>query len=142
MALDYLARRKPTAPPKRLWLGRIVAGAVLTSGLVASLVSPAGKASAFCDAADCVPNVARDVVPGAPCEPHHLYDFGLDSNSRTYVCSVAGVWTPAGPLVGVRQVALPCDALNQSAQQADGLPLICLQVNRTLRWVHRDDTPA
>jgi hypothetical protein len=119
-----------------------MAGAVLTAGLVAAPMLPAGLASAFCDAADCVPNVARNVVPGAPCEPHHLYDFGLDSNSRTYVCSLVGVWTPAGPLVGVREVALPCDAMDQSAQEPDGTPLKCAQVNRTLRWVHREDTPG
>lgn len=141
MARDYFAGHKPTRLARRLETGGL-ASALLTAGLVAAMMFPAGKASAFCDAADCVPNVAPNVVAGAPCEPHHLYAFGLDSNSGTYVCTLAGVWTPAGPLVGLRDVALPCDALNQSAQQPDGVPLKCVQVNRTLRWVHRDDTPA
>jgi hypothetical protein len=121
--------------------------------LIAALIFPVGKASAFCDAADCVPNVTRNVIQGAPCEPHHFYAFGLDSNSKTLVCTTAGVWVPAGPLVGLRSVALPCDALNQSAQQSDGFPttantqlpgapLRCAQVNRTLRWVYRDDVPG
>ncbi|ORB14836.1 hypothetical protein BST37_10210 [Mycobacterium noviomagense] len=121
---------------------RFIAGAVIMGVSVAAPIIPAGKALAFCDATDCVPNVARDVAPAAPCEPHHFYDFGLDSKSRTYVCSPAGVWTPAGPLVGVREVALPCDAMDQSAQEPDGTPLVCEQINRTLRWVHRTDTPG
>lgn len=142
MALDYFAGRKPTEAAGRLELRRLIACAVITGVLVAAPMFPAGKASAFCDAADCVPNVARDVVPGLPCESRHLYDFGLDSNSRTYVCNLASVWVPAGPLVGVREVSLPCDAVNQSAQEPDGTPLKCAQVNRTLRWAHRDDTPG
>ncbi|MGH3958041.1 hypothetical protein [Mycobacterium sp.] len=123
-------------------LDRALAASVLTCGLIAVPIIPVGTASAFCDAADCVPNVARNVVPGAPCDPQHFYVFGLDSGSKTLVCTTAGVWAPAGPLVGLREVALPCDSLNDSAQEGDGAPLKCAQVNRTLRWVHRDDTPG
>src|SRR5579884_1948960 len=142
MALDSFARRKPTQVPRKVELRGLMALAAITGLLVAAPMFPAGKASAFCDAADCVPNVARDVVPGLPCESRHFYVFGLDSNSRTYVCNLASVWTPTGPLVGIREVALACDAMDQSAQEPDGTPLKCAQVNRTLRWVHRDDTPG
>jgi hypothetical protein len=133
MVISFFAGRERTS---------IVAAAVLTGGLIAALIFPAGKASAFCDAVDCVPNVARSVAQGAPCVTQRVYDFGLDSDSKTLACSVAGVWVPAGPLVGVREVALPCDAMNQSAQQPDGAPLRCAQVNVKLRWVFRDDTPG
>jgi hypothetical protein len=123
-------------------LGRTIPTSVLTCGLIAALIFPVGKASAFCDSADCVPNVARNVVGGAPCDPQHFFVFGLDSGSKTFVCATAGVWTPAGPLVGLREIALPCDALNDSAQEGNGAPLKCAQVNRALRWIHRDDTPG
>lgn len=123
-------------------LDRTLAASVLVCALGTALTFPIGKASAFCDAADCVPNVARNVVPGASCDAQHLYVYGLDSNSKTLICTTAGVWTPAGPLVGLREIALPCDALNDSAQEGNGAPLKCAQVNRTLRWIHRDDTPG
>lgn len=124
----------------------MTAASVITGGLMAALIFPAGKASAFCDSADCVPNVARNIAPTLPCTPQPLYNFGLDSSGRTYVCNTAGFWVPVGPLVGTRSVALPCDVLNQSAQQSDvttnantqppGAPLRCAQVNLTLRWVY------
>lgn len=119
-----------------------VKASVLTGGLIAALIFPVAKASAFCDAVECVPNVARNVVGGAPCDPQRLYNFGLDSDAKTFVCTMTGVWVPAGRLVGVREVALPCDVMDESAQQPDGAPLRCAQVNATLRWVHRDDTPG
>jgi hypothetical protein len=121
---------------------RIAAASVLTGAVTAALMLPAGEAVAYCDAADCVPNVARDVVAGAPCVPQHFYDFGLDANAKAAVCVNAGVWAPAEPLVGVREVAVPCAARNDSAQQPDGAALKCAQVNATLRWVYRDDTPG
>jgi hypothetical protein len=121
---------------------RIAAASVLAGAVTAALMLPAGEAVAYCDAADCVPNVARDVVAGAPCVPQHFYDFGLDANSKAVVCVNAGVWAPAEPLVGVREVAVPCAARNDSAQQPDGAALKCAQVNATLRWVYRDDTPG
>jgi hypothetical protein len=121
---------------------RVVSASVFTGGLIATLILPVFKASAFCDAVDCVPDVARNVVPGAPCDPQRVYVFGLDSQLKTYACTMTGAWVPAGPLVGLREVALPCGAMNDSAQQPDGTPLRCAQVNETLRWVYRDDTPA
>jgi hypothetical protein len=121
---------------------RIAAASVLTGAVTAALMLPSGEAAAYCDAAECVPNVARDAVAGAPCAPQHFYDFGLDANSKAVVCVNAGVWAPAEPLVGVREVAVPCAALNASAQQPDGAALRCAQVNAGLRWVYRDDTPG
>jgi hypothetical protein len=110
--------------------------------MIAALIPLAGKASAFCDAADCVPNVTRNVIEGAPCAPQLTDDFGLDSNSRTFVCATTGVWLPAGPLVGLREVALPCDALNESAQEPNGAALICADINAGLRWANRPETPG
>jgi hypothetical protein len=108
----------------------------------AALIPTAGKASAFCDSVDCVPNVARNVVEGGPCVPQQEYDFGLDADSRTFVCAPTGRWSLAGPLVGLREVALPCYAVNDSAQDPNGIPLICARLNPvTLRWNHRVDTP-
>jgi hypothetical protein len=110
--------------------------------MIAALIPLAGKASAFCDAADCVPNVTRNVIEGAPCAPQPTYDFGLDSNSRTFVCATTGVWLLAGSLVGLREVALPCDTENASAQGSNGSSLICADINASLRWANRADTPG
>ena len=121
---------------------RAVAAPVLAGIFTAGLIVPASKAAAYCDAVDCIPNVQRDVVPGGLCDPHHLYDYGLDADSKPFVCTTAGIWVPTGPLVGLREVALPCDARNDSAQQPDGAALKCAQVNGGLRWVYRDDTPG
>ena len=77
-----------------------------------------------------------------PCVPQPLYDFGLDSDSRTFVCATTGAWLPAGSLVGLREVALPCDAINESAQDPNGIPLFCAQINGSLRWANRADTPG
>jgi hypothetical protein len=124
-------------------MGNLIAVPILAGGLIAALITPAGTASAApCDAADCVPNVTRNVVEGTPCVPQPLYNFGLDSDSRTFVCATTGVWTAAGPLVGVRAVALPCNAINESAQEANGIPLFCAQMGNSLRWAHRADTPG
>jgi hypothetical protein len=123
-------------------LRNLIAVPVWAGGLIAALVTPAGIASAFCDAADCVPNVTRNVIEGTPCVPQPLYDFGLDSNSRTFVCATTGTWRPVGSLVGLREVALPCDAINDSAQDSNGIPLICGQINANVRWVNRADTPG
>jgi hypothetical protein len=110
--------------------------------LIAALIPLAGKASAYCDSPDCVPNVARNVVAAGQCAPSRLFVYGLDPENKTYVCNTAGVWTAAGPLLGTRQVAMPCYALNDSAQGADGVPLICADINNSLRWAHRADTPG
>lgn len=138
MALTCFAGRKPTLTRRAVPSRTIPAPALL----IAALIFPVGNASAFCDAADCVPNVARNVVGGAPCDPQHFYVFGLDSNSKTLVCTTAGVWAPTGPLVGLREIALPCDAPNDSAQEGNGTPLTCAAVNGSLRWIHRLDTPG
>lgn len=115
---------------------------VVAGALIAALITPAGDASAFCDAADCVANVARNVVGGAPCVPQPEFDFGLDSKSRTFVCARTGTWLSAGPLVGLRDVAQPCDAKDQSAQDSNGIPLLCASINGSLRWANRADTPG
>jgi hypothetical protein len=53
----------------------------VAGGLVAASITLAGTASAYCYDPDCVPNVTRNVVQGA-------------------------VWAPAGPLIGVYDIAL------------------------------------
>ncbi len=123
-------------------VSRTIGASALACVFTAALLLPAPEAAAFCDSVDCVPNVARNVVPGGPCDPQHLYDFGLDSNSKTFICTTAGMWVPTGPLVGLREIALPCDAMDDSAQQPDGAPLRCAQVNAALRWTYRVDTPG
>lgn len=128
--------------PEGADLRNLIAVPVLAGGLIAALITPAGTASAFCDAADCVPNVTRNVVEGTPCVPQPVYDFGLDSNSKTFVCATTGAWLPAGSLVGLREVALPCNAINESAQDPNGIPLFCAQMGGGLRWANRADTPG
>ena len=101
----------------------------------------AGNASAdWCYSADCVPNVARNVGVGGPCvpQPRRAFAYGLQPDGSTVVCSAAGVWVAAGPLVGVYNVAMPCPSLNLSAQGSDGVALQCLDqgVSR-LKWAHR-----
>ncbi|OBK76740.1 hypothetical protein A5651_05800 [Mycobacterium sp. 1274761.0] len=118
-----------------------MAGAALATG--ALLPASADTASAVpCYSADCVPNVARNVVAGGPCEPlpRRLYAYGLEPGGATVICSAAGVWEPTGPLIGVYNVALSCPALNLSAQGSDGIALQCLENGFTrLRWAHRTD---
>ena len=123
-------------------LRSLIAVPVVVSGLIAAPIIPAGTASAFCDAADCVPNVTRNVVEGTPCVAQPVYDFGLDVNSRTFVCATTGAWSPAGALIGLREVAQPCDTTAESAQDPNGIPLICAQINAGLRWANRADTPG
>ena len=138
--LLYRAEADPN--PRGADLRSLIALPVLAGGLIAALITPGGTASAFCDTADCLPNVTRNVVEGTPCVPQPVYDFGLDSNSRTFVCATTGAWLPAGSLVGLRAVALPCDSINESAQDPNGIPLFCAQINGGLRWAHRVDTPG
>jgi len=124
----------------------IIAIPVLTVGLTAAAVSLAAQSSADCDAALCVPNVARNVVEGAPCAPGPSFVFGLDANLGTLICSAQGVWVRVGPLVGEQQVAQPCARLGDTAQEpvagndlqprTFGLPLRCGKVNSALQWVH------
>ena len=124
-----------------------VAAAVLAvagASLSASILS-AGKASAYpCYSAECVPNVARNVIEGAPCvpEPRRIFAFGLEPDGGTVVCNAAGVWAGAGPLIGVYNVTLPCPSLNLSAQGSDGVALQCAAVGTQLRWAHRAGIPG
>ena len=121
-----------------------LAGASLAVGaLLPTSITLAGTASAEpCYSADCVPNVARNVIQGAPCLPlpRRAFAYGLQPDGGTVICDAAGVWAPAGPLIGVYNVALPCPSLNLSAQGADGIALQCLdQGVAKLRWSHRAD---
>jgi hypothetical protein len=128
-------------------VGKIIATSVVACGLITAAISLAGETSAACDAADCVPNVARNVVEGAPCTPRPSFVFGIDSDLRTLICASQGVWVRVGPLVGEREVALPCDRLGDTAQQplagndlqllrTPGVPLRCADTNGALRWVN------
>ena len=116
-----------------------VAGATLPASILF-----AGTASAYCYSADCVPNVARNVVEGAPCvpQPRRAFAFGLKPDGGTVVCNAAGVWAAAGPLIGVYNVTQPCPALNLSAQGSDGIALQCAAMGAQLRWAHRVAIPG
>jgi hypothetical protein len=133
-------------PTRGADLRKIIALPMLAFALFATLIPVAGTASAYppCDSPDCVPNVTRLLVfQDASCQARPAYVFGLDNQGRTYVCATSGVWSPTGPLVGVRWDSMPCYArLNDSAQEPTGVPLICSDTNNMLRWVHRTDTPA
>ena len=126
----------------RSGLVRGLTGTALAVGaLLPTTVAFAGNATAdWCYSADCVPNVARNVSAGGPCEPQprRTFAYGLQPDGGTVVCSAAGVWVAAGPLIGVYNVTMPCPALNLSAQGSDGVALQCLDlgVNR-LKWAHR-----
>jgi hypothetical protein len=121
-------------------------GAVIVCGLITAAITLAGEVSADCDAADCVPNVARNVVEGAPCEPRPSFVFGFASDLSTLICAAGGAWARVGPLVGEREVAQPCERLGDTAQEpvagndlqprTFGVPLRCGTVNGALRWVH------
>lgn len=114
---------------------------------MATGVPLAAEASAACDSADCVPNVARNVLAGAPCAPAPGFVFGLDGTGGTLICAAQGVWVPVGPLVGERELALPCDRVGDTAQEplagndlqvqrTRGVPLKCADINNARRWVH------
>ena len=110
----------------------------------ASILS-AGTASAYpCYSAECVPNVARNVIEGAPCvpEPRRIFAFGLEPDGGTVVCNAAGVWAAAGPLIGVYNVPMPCPSLGLSAQGSDGVALQCAAQGTQLRWAHRAGIPG
>jgi hypothetical protein len=125
----------------------IIAASAIACGLITAAISLAGQSSAACNAADCVPNVARNVVEAAPCAPRPSFVFGFDSDLRTLICAAQGVWVRVGPLVGEHEVALPCDSPGDTAQQplagndlqllrTPGVPLRCAEVNSALRWVN------
>ncbi len=105
-----------------------------------SVLLPGNASAVPCYSAECVPNVARNVIEGGPCapQPRRAFAYGLEPDGRTVVCSAAGVWVAAGPLVGVYNVATPCPALNLSAQGSDGVALQCLDMGfHDLQWAHR-----
>jgi hypothetical protein len=123
----------------------LAALAIALGILTLPTVFPA-EAAAACNSADCVPNVARNVIEGAPCEPGPSFVFGLDSDRQTLICNAAGMWARVGPLVGEREVALPCDRSGDTAQEplagndlqprTLGVPLKCAPINGALKWVH------
>jgi hypothetical protein len=124
-----------------------LAAAVLAAAAVLpTSIMSAGDASAdWCYSADCVPNVARNVTAGAACDPlpRRAFAYGLEPGGGTVVCNPAGTWVATGPLVGVYNVAMPCPALNLSAQGSDGIALQCLEQGvERLRWSHRNEIPG
>ena len=126
---------------------RRLMGVVLgMSAVLPASIMFAGNASAVpCYSAECVPNVARNVVEGAPCvpQPRRAFAFGLEPDGGTVVCNAAGVWAAAGPLIGVYNVSQPCPALDLSAQGSDGIALMCADMGAgMLRWAHRLAIPG
>jgi hypothetical protein len=126
---------------------KLVAVPTVACGLIATAISLADKSAAACDSADCVPNVARNVVAGAPCAPRPSFVFGLDAGAGTLICTPQGVWVPVGRLVGEREVTMPCFTTGDTAQQplagndlqlmrTPGVPLKCAQINSRLQWVN------
>jgi hypothetical protein len=125
---------------------KMIAASAAACGLITAAISLAGQSSAACDAADCVPNVAHNVVAGAPCAPGPSFVFGLDANLGTLICAAEGVWVRVGPLVGERDVTLPCDRPGDTAQEplagndlyprTPGVPLRCAALYGAPRWVH------
>src|SRR6478752_1976445 len=125
----------------------VIAASAVACGLFTAAIPLAGQAAAVCDSAGCVPNVARNIVDGAPCAPAPSFVFGFDSNGGTLICASQGVWVRVGPLVGEREVTQPCDRPGDTAQQplagndlqlmrTPGVPLRCAQLNNALRWVN------
>jgi hypothetical protein len=124
----------------------LVASAV--TGLLAAALPLAGPASAACDSGGCLPNVARNVIAGAPCTPSINFNFGLDAAGNTVICSAAGTWVPTGPLIGEAAPALPCSTPGATAQtrlsgntleiQVPGIPLQCVGPPGAAKWVHFD----
>ncbi|MGY4709355.1 hypothetical protein ACXDF8_07330 [Mycolicibacterium sp. CBM1] len=128
---------------------QFIAAPLVACGLLTAALPFAGPSAAdSCNAAACVPNVARNVVDGAPCTPSLSFVFGMDSGNRTLICSAAGVWQATGPLVGEGKVALPCATPGTTAQerlagntlepQVPGIPLICTGPADIARWTHFD----
>jgi hypothetical protein len=125
---------------------KISAASAVACGLFSAAIPLAGEASAACDAVECVPNVARNVVAGAPCTPAPSFVFGVNADG-TLICASQGMWVRVGPLVGTREVSQPCDRAGDTAQQplagndlqlmrTPGVPLRCADTNGALRWVN------
>lgn len=128
---------------------QVILAPLIACGLLGAALPFAGTSSATsCNAAGCVPNVARNVVAGTPCTPSLSFVFGLDSANGTLICSAGGVWTATGPLVGEAAVALPCATPGSTAQerlagntlepQVPGIPLLCAGPPGASRWAHFD----
>jgi hypothetical protein len=126
---------------------KIIVASAVACGLITATISLAGPSSAVCDSADCVPNVARNVVDGGACAPAPSFVFGFDRDLKTLICASQGVWVRVGPLVGEREVTQPCDRPGDTAQQplagndlqllrTPGVPLRCADTNGALRWVN------
>jgi hypothetical protein len=126
---------------------KVIAVSTIACGLITAAIPLAGQASAACDAVDCVPNVARNVVAGTPCTPAPSFVFGLGSDGGTLICASQGLWIGVGPLVGEREVKQPCDRRGDTAQQplagndlqlmrTPGVPLRCVEINNALQWAN------
>ncbi|WP_328356566.1 hypothetical protein OG976_00800 [Mycobacterium sp. NBC_00419] len=126
---------------------KFMVAAAITGFLTAPL-SLAGPASAACDSASCLPNVARNVTAGAPCTPSINFVFGLDPAGNTLICSTAGKFVPTGPLQGEAAPAIRCSIPGATAQtrlsgntlqvQVPGIPLQCVGQPGATKWVHFD----
>ncbi len=127
---------------------RRIAIAATVTGLLTAAITSAPAASASCDSASCLPNVARNVAAGTPCTPSMNFVFGLDAAGNTVICSAAGSWRPTGPLIGEAAPGLRCATLGSTAQtrlsgntlqvQVPGIPLQCVGQPGSATWVHFD----
>ena len=109
---------------------KLMAVLALACGFTAAPLMAAGPASglppSFCDGADCVPYVDRDVAAGSSCHFQSRYPFGLDAEGGTLICNAMNEWVPTAPLIGVRFDRAPCDGSKPGmAQGPDGIPLSC-----------------
>jgi hypothetical protein len=85
--------------------------------------------------------VARNISDGTPCRPGKFFNYGLGLRGETFVCNKIGVFTPAGPLIGIHNVAMDCPERDLSAQGSDGVAFFCADMGGGhLRWAHRVDT--
>ncbi len=122
-----------------------VAVATFAVAIPVSVMLAANGSAYGCYEAACVPNLARNVAEGAPCDPlpRRAFAFGLEPDGGTVVCNPAGQWVAAGPLVGVYNVAQQCPSPGLSAQGQDGIALMCADSGSgALRWSHRVEVPG
>lgn len=123
---------------------KIMAALALACGFITAPMMAAGTASGSptCDAAACVPYVARDASQGGPCLIHTRYVFGLDSSGGTLVCTAVDKWGQWVPLIGVRNLGAPCYGSSGAAQSPDGLPMACIGLGWTADYNEIYDVPA
>lgn len=114
-------------------IGRSIIGMAI-GGLAAAavlVVAPGTAAGAPCDGLGCVPHLRTGAVEGASCAPTRQYPFGVDAAGNTYTCLATflhpreNTWTPAPPLVGVRDFGALCTDEQGSAQSPLGIPMLC-----------------